>query len=167
MAETDFYLAIDDIEGECVVEKFEKTMQIDSWSFGATNSGSFGTGTGGGTGKASMQDFHFCIRNGKASPQLFLFLATGKHVKKATLTCRETGGDANPYNYLEVEFENLVLSSFQTGASAGSGIKPMEQVSFNWAKITIKQYEQDMDSGIPKLAKSCIHDTTKVSSKNG
>lgn len=167
MAETDFYLKIQDVEGESVVTGFEQTCQIDSWSFGATNSGSFGTGTGGGSGKASMQDFHFTIRNGKATPQLFLHLSKGTHIGEATLTCRETGGDGKPYTYLEVIFNNCVISSFQTGASSGSNIKPIEQISFNFAKITIKQYEQDMVSGIPSLAKTAIHDSTKVESQNG
>ena len=72
MASEDFYLKIDGIEGESEAVGFETQMQIQSWSFGANNSGSSKLGTGMGTGKVSLQDFHFVIENGKASVQLFL-----------------------------------------------------------------------------------------------
>src|SRR4028119_820718 len=93
MASADYYLKVDTIEGESEAVGFEKQMQIESWSFGATNSGSAGTGTGLGTGKVSMQDFHFVIQNGKASVQLFLATCKGNHIPQAILSCRKTGGD--------------------------------------------------------------------------
>src|SRR5690349_11828139 len=128
MAEADFYLKIQDIEGEAIAKDFEGQMQIESWSFGATNSGSAGVGTGLGTGRVSLQDFHFVIQNGKASPQLFLACAKGDHKGEAVLSCRKTGGGGTPYTYLEVTFNQCVISSFQTGASNGSGVLPMEQI---------------------------------------
>ena len=121
MAQADYYLQIDTIEGESESIGFEKQMQIESWSFGATNSGSATIGTGLGTGKVSLQDFHFVIQNGKASVQLFLACCKGNHIPKAVLSCRKTGGDGTPYTYYKVTFEDLVLSSFQTGGSNGSG----------------------------------------------
>ena len=72
MAQADYYLKIDTIEGESEAVGFEKQMQIESWSFGANNSGSSNIGTGAGTGKVSMQDFHFVIKNGKASVTLII-----------------------------------------------------------------------------------------------
>ena len=167
MAEADYYLKITDIEGEAVVEGQEQNMQIESWSFGATNSGSASIGTGMGTGKASLQDFHFVIQNGKASPKLFLACVNGDHKTEATLVCRKTGGGGSPYTYLKVTFNDLVISSFQTGGSNGSSTLPMEQISFNFAKITIEQFVQDTTSGNVTAGPSAIYDTKAVKGTAG
>jgi type VI secretion system secreted protein Hcp len=161
MASADYYLNIANIEGESEATGFEKQMQIESWSWGASNSGSAVQGTGLGTGKVSLQDFHFVIQNGKATPQLFLGCATGVHYPVAKLTCRKTGGDGKPYTYYTMEFNDLVISSYQEGGSNGSGILPMVQVSFNYTKLTQEYSEQDK-AGQVAVAKTVSYDIKKV-----
>jgi len=148
MAQADFYLKIDGVDGESIQKGFEKCLEIDSWSFGAQNMGSAGQGSGLGAGKATVQDFHFVVKNGKASPELFKHCCKGTHLKNAVLSCRKTGGDANPYTYLKVSFKECVISSFQTGGSAGSGILPTEQISFNFTEITIEYFQQKGDGSV-------------------
>jgi type VI secretion system secreted protein Hcp len=159
MATADFYLKIDGIEGECEAKGFEKQIQIMSWSFGVTNSGSAGYGTGLGVGKAQLQDFHFTVVNGKASPQLFLACCKGNHIKEAVLTCRKTGGDGRPYTYYRVIFNDIVISSFQTGSGGDS--LPIEQISFNFTKITHEYYQQKAD-GTVSLTNTVTYDVKKV-----
>lgn len=161
MANADFYLKVDTIEGESEATGFEKQMQIESWSFGASNAGSSSVGTGMGTGKVSMQDFHFVIQNGKASVQLFLATCKGNHIPQAILSCRKTGGDGNPYTYYKVTFGDLVLSSFNTGGSNGSGVLPMESISFNFTRITHEYFQQKAD-GTVALTNTVSYDTKKV-----
>lgn len=161
MAAEDFYLDIEGIKGEAAAVGFEGQMQIQSWSFGANNAGSAGLGTGLGTGKVSMQDFHFVIENGKASVQIFLACCKGNHIPKAVLSCRKTGGGGEPYTYYKVTFNDLVISSFQTGGSAGGGL-PIEQVSFNFTKITHEYFQQDTASGTVELAATTSYDTKLV-----
>ena len=74
MSTADYFLKIDTIAGESedADPDLKGTLQIQNWSFGETNSGSSVTGTGLGSGKVSMQDFHFTVDYGKASPNLFL-----------------------------------------------------------------------------------------------
>lgn len=161
MARADFYLKIDTIEGESDAVGFEKQMQIQSWSFGASNAGSSSLGSGLGSGKVSLQDFHFVVENGKASPQLFLACAKGNHIPQAILSCRKTGGDGSPYTYTKVTFGDLVISSFQTGGSDGSGVLPMEQISFNFTKITFEYFQQKPD-GTVALTNTTNYDIKKV-----
>lgn len=161
MAQADYYLKIDTIEGEAEAVGFEKQMQIQSWSFGATNSGSAVQGTGLGTGKVSLQDFHFVILNGKASLPLFLACAKGNHIPQAILSCRKTGGDGTPYTYYKVTYGDLVISSFQTGGSDGSATLPMEQCSFNFTKITMEYFQQKPDGSV-ELTNTVTYDTKKV-----
>ena len=161
MANADFYLKIDTIEGESEATGFEKQMQIESWSFGATNSGSSGVGTGAGTGKVSLQDFHFVVQHGKASPQLLLATCKGNHIPQAILSCRKTGGDGNPFTYLKFTFGDLVVSSIQKGASNGSGVLPMDSISFNFTKITEEYFQQKSD-GTVALTNTISYDIKKV-----
>lgn len=161
MAQADYYLKIDTVEGEADAVGFEKQMQIESWSFGANNSGSAVQGTGMGVGKVSLQDFHFVVQNGKASPQLFLACAKGNHIPQAILSCRKTGGDGNPYTYLKVTFGDIVISSFQTGGSNGSSILPMEQISFNFTNITFEYFQQKPDGSVA-LTNTTSYDIKKV-----
>ena len=169
MADADYYLKIDTIDGESIVTEgqtdagvLNKACQIESWSFGASNSGSAGIGTGLGTGKVSLQDFHFVIQNGKASVPLFLACAKGNHIAKATLSCRKTGGGGTPFTYYRVIFEDLVISSFQTGGSNGSSTLPMEQISFNFTKITHQYYEQNTKDGSMQMTSTAVYDAKKV-----
>jgi type VI secretion system secreted protein Hcp len=161
MAQADYYLKIDTITGESEAEGFEKQMQIESFSFGATNSGSAVQGTGMGAGKVHFQDFHFVVQNGTASPQLFLACAKGNHIPQGILCCRKAGGDGNPYTYLKVTFGDLLISSYQTGGSNGSSILPHDQISFNFTNIQF-EYSQQKADGSVALTNTTHYDIKKV-----
>lgn len=162
MAQADYYLKIEGIDGEAEAEGLKNQIQIESWSWGATNSGSAAQGTGMGMGKVSLQDFHFVCQNGKATPQLFLACAKGEHKGNATLTCRRSGGDGTPQTYYEMIFDDIVISSFQEGGSGGSDLLPMCQISFNYAKITQKYYRQDTKTGKNTLTNTVSYDIKKT-----
>ncbi|MCD9187174.1 MAG: type VI secretion system tube protein Hcp [Pyrinomonadaceae bacterium] len=157
----DDYLKIDGIEGETEAVGFEKQIQLENWGFGAQNTGSSQFGTGGGTGKVSLQDFHFSFTNGKASPQLFLACAVGKHIPQAVLTCRKSGGDGKPYTYLKFTFKDLVISHFQTGHSKHSDSLPTDSVSFNFTKLTHEYFQQKADGSV-SLTNTVNFDIKKV-----
>ena len=59
MAQVDYFLKIDGVDGESADDKHAKEIELESWSVGATNAGSFSSGGGGGSGKVAMADFHF------------------------------------------------------------------------------------------------------------
>jgi len=160
MADSDFYLQIDTIVGEADAVGFEKQMQIASWSFGASNSGSASYGSGLGSGKVSLQDFSFMITHGKASPQLFLACAKGNHIPTAILSCRKTGGGGSPFTYLKITFEDLVISSRQISGSNGGGI-PYDSISFNFTKIKEEYFLQKPDGSVA-LNDTAVYDTKKV-----
>ena len=140
MAAADYFLKIDGIEGESKADKHTGEIDLESFSWGATQSGSFATGGGGGSGKVSMQDFHFTMGINKAGPALFLACAQGDHIPKAILTCRKAGKDQQ--EFLKVSFSDILVSSYQTGGSGGADILPVDQISLNFAKIEIEYKEQ-------------------------
>ncbi len=139
----DFYLKIDAIEGESTKKGVEKQIELLSWSWGESNAGSMSHGGGGGTGRVSMNDFCFSMTVCKASPKLFLACATGEHIPKAILTCREAGKEQQ--DYLKITFTDLIISSYQIGGSSGADGKPVDQCSFNFSKIEWEYKEQSKD----------------------
>ena len=146
MAAADYFLKLDGIDGESADSKHKGDIDLQSFSWGASNAGSFSAGGGGGSGKVSMQDFHFVMNMNKASPKLMLTCATGEHIKKAVLVCRKAGTEQQ--EYLKVTFSDVLVSSYQTGASAGGGSGPTDQISLNFAKVEFEYKEQKVDGSL-------------------
>ena len=142
MAHVDFFLKLDGIEGESHDSKHKNEINVISWSWGETQSGTFSGGGGGGAGKVAMQDFHFVMNVNKATPKLVLACATGDHIKKAILTCRKAGKEQQ--EFLIYTFTDLLVSSYSTGGSS-QGEVPMDQISLNYAKVELEYKEQKAD----------------------
>jgi type VI secretion system secreted protein Hcp len=143
VAQADYFLKIEGIDGESVDEKHKGEIEILSFSWGVSQTSTQGAGSGGGSGKASFQDFHFVTHVGKASPKLFLACAQGEHFKKATLTVRKAGD--RPLEYLKLNLEDVLISSYQTGGSDGGDDVPVDQMSLNFSKITYSVTSQSPD----------------------
>jgi type VI secretion system secreted protein Hcp len=136
-------LKIDGIKGESTDSKHKDEIEIESFSWGATQPGTFASGGGGGAGKVSFQDIHFTTKVNAASPNLLLACATGMHIKSATLTVRKAGKDQQEF-YIVKMTDNLV-SSYQSGGSEGSNALPVDQFSLNFAKIEFEYKSQKPD----------------------
>jgi type VI secretion system secreted protein Hcp len=141
MASFDYFLKIDGIAGESVDSKHKGEIDVQSWSWGETQSGSSGGG-GGGAGKVQMQDLHVTAGMSKASPQLLLACASGRHIKSAILTGRRAGKAA--LEFLTFSLSDVLVSSYQTGGTEAE--PPVDAVSLNFAKIQV-EYKQIEESG--------------------
>src|SRR5437867_6223278 len=93
----DYFLKIDGIEGESFDSKHKGEIDVLSFSWGASQTGTLTAGGGGGAGKVQMQDMKFVMKVNKASPRLMLACATGQHMKGAILTARKAGRDQQEY----------------------------------------------------------------------
>lgn len=138
----DFLLEIDGIKGESKDSKHKDTIEVQSFSWGVANAGTYASGSGGGAGKASFQDMHFTSTVGKASATLAQYCASGKHIKKAVLYVRKQGEDQK--DYYVVTLEDLLVSGYQSGDSAGGSL-PTDQFSLNYAKIKYEYKMQKAD----------------------
>ena len=146
MASVDYFLKIEGIDGESLQKGHEKEIELMSFSWGESNAGSFAVNLGGGSGKVSMQDFHFTVPINKSSPKLFLACATGEHIKSASLTCRKAG--KTQQEFLKWKFSDILISSYNTGGSGGSDVVPIDQVSFNFTKIEVSYAPQKQDGSL-------------------
>jgi type VI secretion system secreted protein Hcp len=152
MAKVDYFLKIEGIDGESQDSKHKGEIELESWSWGATQSGTFQHGGGGGAGKVSMQDFHFVMKVNKSAPKLMLACSTGEHIKKAVLTCRKAGTEQQ--EFLKVTMSDILVSSYQTGGSGHADIVPTDQVSLNFAKIEYEYKEQKADGTLAGAVKA-------------
>ncbi len=144
MALVDYFLKIDGIQGESQDKAHKSEIEIESFSWGAEQSGTASHGGGMGAGRVQMQDFSFLMRVNKASPKLMLACAQGAHIKSAILTCRKAGKEQQ--EYLKVTFSDLLVSKYETkGTGEGNNIVPLDQISLNFSKVEIEYKEQKPD----------------------
>jgi type VI secretion system secreted protein Hcp len=143
MAQIDFFLKLEGIKGESTDSKHKGEIEIESYSFGLTNTGSFADapGAGGGSGKVHFQDMHFSKHVDSSSPLLKLACASGQHIKEALLVCRKAGGDQQ--EYLKVKLNDCLVSSYQIGGHGGDNLIPTDQFSINFAKCNVEYMPQD------------------------
>ena len=125
----DAFLKLAGITGES--QKANHTGEIDllSFSWGAINSSSVGTGTGVSVGKVNVGDFGIMKSTDIASPVLFQKCCDGSVIPTGVVTLqRQVQAAATPY--LVYNFQNVYVTSIQWSGSGGAGDAPMESVSF-------------------------------------
>jgi type VI secretion system secreted protein Hcp len=136
------YIKFDGITGDVTAAGFEGSIEVLSFSWGLSNTGTIASGSGGGAGKASFQDLHFETSASKASPVLAKNCATGEHNQKATLSVvKSAQGKLN--TYYKVVLEDVLVSSFQSAGAGDEG--PEESISLAFAKIEFDYYPQNAD----------------------
>lgn len=135
---SDFLLKIDNIKGESAQAGYPDWIEVASWNWGESQTGTMHAGAGGGAGKVSMQDFSFSSPMSSATADLVAKCANGEHLKKVELHARKAGGKQEVF--LKLLLENCLVSSYSTG---GSGDVPMETFSINFQKIKMEYFKQD------------------------
>ena len=146
----DCHLKLDGVQGESTHAKHKDEIQLYNWSWGASNAANI-SGGGMAVGKGQAQDLHFTKKIDRSSPNLLLNCATGEHIKSAVLVCRKAGKDQQ--EYLKITLSDVLVSSYQTGGNQGS-LVPVDQLSFNFAKIEIEYKPQKADGSLDAPAKS-------------
>jgi type VI secretion system secreted protein Hcp len=112
----DAFLKLDGIKGESTDAKHKGEIDIMSFSFGASQTGTQATGGGGGAGKVHIHDIHFTKKVDASSPLLFLNCANGAHIKEANIVVRKAGGAQ--LEYLKVKLTDVLVSSVKPHGQA-------------------------------------------------
>jgi len=133
------------IKGESRDAKHKDEIDVVSWSWGVSQSGTFGHGGGGGAGKASFTDFNFTHHVDKASPLLMKACATGERLGDATITVRKAG--KGQQEYLIITMSDLLVTSVSTSAAA-EGDAPIEGVVLTFAKVDLEYKPQRPDGAL-------------------
>jgi type VI secretion system secreted protein Hcp len=154
MAQVDYYLKLEGIDGESSAKGHEKQIELDSFSWGATNASSAGSGGGGGTGKVHVHDLNFTAKVGKHSVKLKLACCNGEHIKKAEIFCRKAGKEQ--HDYYKITLSDVLISSYQVAGHQGSVI-PLEDASFKFSKIEWEYKPQKDDGTLDSPVKAGWH----------
>ncbi len=146
----DTFLKIEGVDGESTRDKFEKWIELYSFSWGASNPVTLGPGSGGaGGGRVTVSSFNVMKKTDVASAVLFQYCCTGKHFPKAKVVLNKAGGDEKkPLDYITYEFEEVFVESIQWSGSTGGDDSPTESVSFAFGKVNIN-YTPQTATGAP------------------
>ena len=164
-AASDYYLKLDGVAGEVAASGHEGSLAVESWSFGASNPTSVGSG-GLSAGRmaapspepASSGPGAFSVTRGwdQATAKLVRQCATGQHIPHAQLT-RCDDGACRSY-----ELEDVMISSI-TVANNGGGAAT-ESLSFSYAKIS---FDYKPQSGLRESPTLQSTGTTSAPPKKG
>lgn len=160
----DTFIDIAGVTGECTAAGFEGKIEIYSFSWGASNPTTVGSGsTGLAAGKVSLSSFNIMKKSEKSSPILFSACCTGKHFDTATVTMRKASGEGGQKPFLKYTFTDVMIESVQWSGSTGGDDTPTESVSIAFAKVEIEYQQQDSKGGNVGQPVKASWDLTKVS----
>src|SRR5687768_10251106 len=131
----DIFMKIEGTKGESKDSKHAGEIEVLAWSWGVSNSGTMHSGTGGGSGKANVQDLSFTKYVDSSSAALLLYACNGKHIPKANLVVRKAG--EKPLEYIKIELSDLMVTSVSTGGSGGED-RLTENVTLNFAQVKME-----------------------------
>lgn len=117
-------------------------VELDSFSWGATQSGTFGTPGG----ELKVSEFSIAKPLDKASPKLFEYCVNGQHIPEVTIEIAKPSGTS--VVYLKYELRDVMVSSYSIGANSAQDSIPTESISFNFKTVNVEYAQQDFAIGL-------------------
>lgn len=139
----DMFIKIPGADGESVGTGHQASIDVLAWSWGMSQSGSMHTASGGGSGKANIQDISFTKYIDKASPKLQLLCLNGKNTTGDVLLTVQKAGE-KPVPYVKITMSDFIITSVSTGGSGGED-RLTENVTINFAKVKFEYTPQKPD----------------------
>ena len=139
------FAKIGDIKGESLDSKHKDEVEVLSWSWGVTNAGTIGAGSGGGRARRRFNDFNFTHHIDKASPVLLKACATGEHIKEATITVRKAG--KGQQEFLIIKMNDVIITGVSP-SGAGDAAATAEHVALQFAKVDLEYKPQKADGSL-------------------
>ncbi|RPJ10670.1 MAG: type VI secretion system tube protein Hcp [Deltaproteobacteria bacterium] len=144
---TDIFMKINGIQGESRDKGHKDEIDVLTWTWGLSNQVMApSAGGGAGAGKVKFQDISFTHLVDKASPNLMLSCASGKHIHEARITVRRSD-PTTPQEFLLIKLQDVMVTGVQSSATRGpEGL--MEQVTLNFAKVDFEYKAQRPDGAL-------------------
>lgn len=148
----DMFLKLDKVEGESQDDKHKGEIDVLSWNWGATQSGTGHLGGGAGSGKVNVQDLTVVKYVDKSSPNLLSLCCRGDHLPTAVLTVRKAGG-SKPVEYIKITLEKVFITSCQISGTSDAD-RITETLTLNFMKAKFEYVPQKEDgSAMPTITK--------------
>jgi type VI secretion system secreted protein Hcp len=140
------YLKIDGAPGLSKNKGHEGEIELESYSFGASQQSTMGHGGGGGSGKVQFDQFTFHAKVGKESPEVWFALCQGKHIPKIVLTSEKAGGAGGPVKHVVIELKDCMFTHYSMSDSLGA-TDPQGGYSLDFAEAKFDYQPQNKEGG--------------------
>ena len=135
----DMFLKIEGVSGESKDTNHKDWTHLESFDWGADQSGSMSSGGGGGAGKVNFNDLTVVCAIDKAAPTILKNCAVGQHISKVEVSVCKAGGTQIEYSRTTLE-DVLVTSVKFIGAQDSDVLKI--RYAFQAAKVKTQYWEQ-------------------------
>lgn len=124
--------------------EIKEAIEVDSFSWGATNPTTIGSATGGaGAGKIKFNELTINKKVDRASPLFFKQMASGAHYKTAVLTLRKAG-EKEPY--MTYTMDTVWVSKMNN--DGGSPEVADEEITFVYGKVLVQSNDRNADGSL-------------------
>jgi len=151
----DIFIKVGDIAGESQADGHKDEIELMSWSWGATQSGSTQSISGSTAGKVNVHDLTFTKLVDASTPNIVKAVCAGTAYPLATLICQKSAGAGKPkVPYLKIKLKNVLISSHSIGGSGGSD-ETTETISLNFGAVELTYTRQEVGGAAGKSLPVC------------
>ncbi|KVK99008.1 Hcp family type VI secretion system effector [Burkholderia ubonensis] len=141
----DIFIKINGIDGEAEDSSHKGEIQVLSWKWNVSQQSNMHQGSGGGAGKATVDDLEFEHYIDRASPNLIQYCLLGKHIDEAKLVVRKAGG--SPLEYIKLTMNDVLVTRVTPSGVSDSESRPREFVRLSFSKLKQEYVVQNAQGG--------------------
>lgn len=159
---SNMFMKLDGIAGESTDNAHSGEFEIMSFNFSANQPTSATRSTSGAATveRVYLSEFSVSKYLDIGTPDIIMYCCQGKPIKTITITCfRADAVSEKPVEYLKYELSDSIVSNYSI--SGGPGDIPVENLSFNYAKITWNYIPQKESGGAAEGNKTAGWDLFK------
>ncbi len=138
-AAVEYFLRIGDIKGESIEKSHKDWIDIDSFSWNITNTGT----TQYGGARATFAPFSWTQQLDKSVPPMFVAVASGKFYPQAILEVQDASRLSGVF--FKMEFDDVLLTRLNI---AGSGDRPDVAAAFEFSRLTMTYRPTNPDGSL-------------------
>jgi type VI secretion system Hcp family effector len=125
------FLLLDGIPGGSTAPGHEKQVEVQSFSFGLSNTNPPNS-SARGTGRGKFQNLHFTKLHDRSSAKLFKMSGTGQHIKSAVFSVFKDGKEVIRYKLADVLVKSYSTKDTPTGNTESIVLVPTRvDLAFN------------------------------------
>jgi type VI secretion system secreted protein Hcp len=140
----DIFLKLGSLTGESQDPTHKNEIDVLSWGWAMSQSGTMHLGTGGGGGKVAVGDLTIVKYTDKATPAIISACTSGTHYPTAVLTVRKAGGAA-ALEYYKLSLQKVLVTNYFTNDEVPNRDRFMETITLNFQEFNVQYQPQGKD----------------------
>lgn len=140
----DIFLKIDGINGESKDSNHKEWIDVQDFTWGASQPATLTSGGGGGAGKVNFQDLKVTAAIDKSAPIILKHSAIGRHIPKLEISVCKAGGEQIEYS--RITLEDVIVTGVEFEGSKSNEVL-FVNYSFQAVKVKNQYWEQTERGG--------------------